>query len=738
MTVATSVNRAQFLGSGSAGPFTFNMRFFTNSEISVVRIDAEGAEAVLVEGVGYTLTGAGALNGGAVTLSSALAVDEVLMVVRTLDLVQATNIRNQGAFYPEIHETVFDRLVMMVQQVSEACARSFKAPLGQSGDTLSVVDYAQRAGKVLGWNSLGRMTAIASNFVTSSGLFSNPWADVRGYADINAAIAALGGTSIQLRVFGTHALSSNLTVPANIELKVMNGGLIDTTGFTLTVNGPFASPLTPVFTGTGTVTGLKKAHPEWWGGKADGVTDSTLAVQASIDGSVTTELSSGTYMISGVAVRSYVEIKGQGIGASILKLKANSVNHVVRLAANTAQLSFLHDFAINGNANNQYIALDGINYENTYDNPTMYAASTVGEWDARHQLRNLYVRFCSGHGVLVKGRGESQLSNVEVEGCNKNGFYFDAYDMWGYNLSAGESGLEGFYLGAGASNYKLAGCKSWMSGRLDTSKGDGFWLGTSRSTLTGCEAQDNAKFGFAVVGDENIITGTITEANGWWGAYRKADSAGFWLGGNGNIITATAGDRFAGADSRQHYAFKVSGGKRNVINIVAKYMGTAFAPYGDIYNTDMNTITGSHIKEDFTEESFNYVNNFGVLSEPGLNTSTAIRSLQSLGHTYGAGVRLDTDVNNAAVLLLTKRDAAGTDGTKKIWEFQIDQTTGKLSLYNTLNAPLKVTGKILTTLGFGSDNSVVGDVTATGKTRKMEVFDGSGNSLGYIQIYAGP
>lgn len=117
MTVATNVSKTQFLGSGSAGPFTFNFRFFANSEINVVKTSSLGVETTLTEGTGYTLTGAGSQAGGSLILMTVLESGETLEVIRTIPLTQPTSLRNQAAFFPEIHEDAFDRMLMQIQQV---------------------------------------------------------------------------------------------------------------------------------------------------------------------------------------------------------------------------------------------------------------------------------------------------------------------------------------------------------------------------------------------------------------------------------------------------------------------------------------------------------------------------------------------------------------------------------------------------------------------------------------------
>lgn len=56
------------------------------------------------------------------------------------------------------------------------------------------------------------------------------------------------------------------------------------------------------------------------------------------------------------------------------------------------------------------------------------------------------------------------------------------------------------------------------------------------------------------------------------------------------------------------------------------------------------------------------------------------------------------------------------------------------------NGIIGTPGKLVASRGLcvGNTSSSSPDVTRTTKTRKMEIFDSSGTSLGFIQIYSGP
>jgi len=81
-------------------------------------------------------------------------------------------------------------------------------------------------------------------------------------------------------VTASQTLTGNLTWPSDRKLKIEKGGLINTTGYTLTINGPFEAGNYQVFSGNGKVTGLSEVSPDWFGA---GITnDDTASINTAI------------------------------------------------------------------------------------------------------------------------------------------------------------------------------------------------------------------------------------------------------------------------------------------------------------------------------------------------------------------------------------------------------------------------------------------------------------------------
>lgn len=128
MTVSTVVDHNDYTGNGVTTVFPYTFRVFVKSDLAVTVVDPDGNITQLVLDTDYTVTGAGGYSGGSIVLKSPLSNGWQISVARDLDPVQETDLRNQGKFFAETHEDVFDRLTMLIQQAFSAFRLSLRKP----------------------------------------------------------------------------------------------------------------------------------------------------------------------------------------------------------------------------------------------------------------------------------------------------------------------------------------------------------------------------------------------------------------------------------------------------------------------------------------------------------------------------------------------------------------------------------------------------------------------------------
>ncbi|EPR2979610.1 phage tail fiber protein [Klebsiella pneumoniae] len=117
MTVSTQVSRNEYTGNGATTQYDFTFRILDKSHLLVQTLDTSESIVTLTLGTDYTVTGVNRYNGGKVVLTSALPAGYKISIERSIPVTQEASIRNQGGFFPEIHEDAFDKLTMIIQRM---------------------------------------------------------------------------------------------------------------------------------------------------------------------------------------------------------------------------------------------------------------------------------------------------------------------------------------------------------------------------------------------------------------------------------------------------------------------------------------------------------------------------------------------------------------------------------------------------------------------------------------------
>jgi len=249
MTLSSATSRVSYTGNGAVDTYAYTFKIFSDDDLRVTVRDTDDVETTLTLTTDYTVTGAGSVSGGNVVLVNSaqawldgdgdLKSNYILTIRRVRDLVQETDIRNQGAFYPEIHEDQFDILVMQDQQQQDEINRSVKLP-----ETISTSDFDPTlptdigtASAVLAINATGdgfevgpTTTAIsnaateAANAATSADL-AEDWA-----TKIDGAVAG-GEYSAKAYAIGGTGVTDTATKGAAKEWAIETASTVDGTNY---------------------------------------------------------------------------------------------------------------------------------------------------------------------------------------------------------------------------------------------------------------------------------------------------------------------------------------------------------------------------------------------------------------------------------------------------------------------------------------------------------------------------
>jgi len=158
MTIGKTGNKVQYNGDGGTLPFAYEFRFFDDTDLEVILLDASNVETVQTLTTNYTVSNTGTEAGGTVTMIVAPAVGEKLTIVGAIPETQGTDYTGNDPFPAETHETALDRLTRMAQQTSEISERSLRVT---ASDTASLEIPFDRASTFLGFDASKNPIAIA-------------------------------------------------------------------------------------------------------------------------------------------------------------------------------------------------------------------------------------------------------------------------------------------------------------------------------------------------------------------------------------------------------------------------------------------------------------------------------------------------------------------------------------------------------------------------------------------------
>lgn len=201
--VSTTVPRNDYTGNGSTATYSYTFRIFDATDLRVTRrSNTTNVETALVYPTDYSVTGVNKAAGGTITLVGGNLVSGHKLTIR-FDRTprQSTDLRNQGSFLAETHESKFDELTKYAQQNKDSLDRALKLPETEAGTsaytTLPVA--TARANKFMAWDGSGNPMASAgtsANLTPVSSFINDILDDTTG----NQVFIALGAATADPRV----------------------------------------------------------------------------------------------------------------------------------------------------------------------------------------------------------------------------------------------------------------------------------------------------------------------------------------------------------------------------------------------------------------------------------------------------------------------------------------------------------------------------------------------------------
>ena len=284
-----------------------------------------------------------------------------------------------------------------------------------------------------------------------------------------------------------------------------------------------------------------------YGAIGDGSTDDTAAINSAMSACVDRArphngcvlyFPAGVYITTGVTLRSYVNMKGDGWGTSVLMLKPHTAADVLTVPVDA------FNFSISG------LTLDGNSRRGGTGNCFFVAPTSTGpaEWNTANKRTAPVNAQKWGHVEEV------MFSHCSVDGIHINAFnymlFFDnfyAFDNGVYglytegtnsgftNFQIERNGTAGIHL-AGSNDRFTSGEVIWNGGTVGAEAA--VYVSGARNIITAVETEDSYTNGFFDKGSNNVFMGCISDSNGYAQKDVNASSrvaSGFVIAGAGSV-----------------------------------------------------------------------------------------------------------------------------------------------------------------------------------------------------------
>tara|TARA_R110000803_G_scaffold4054_9_gene13938 strand:- start:7996 stop:9963 length:1968 start_codon:yes stop_codon:yes gene_type:complete len=174
MTVNSSdIVSGPYTGNGVASQFSYDFRVDLNTQLTVFETTDAGVVSTLTVDVDYTVNNVGVDGGGTIDRTAGALPSGYSWYIRSNYLhTQSTDFESQSGFFPDVHESAFDKLTFLSLQQQDLIARAVRLPDSYSG----VADLQlpnPEADKTILWSADGLALVNGPTVATFAGYASS-------------------------------------------------------------------------------------------------------------------------------------------------------------------------------------------------------------------------------------------------------------------------------------------------------------------------------------------------------------------------------------------------------------------------------------------------------------------------------------------------------------------------------------------------------------------------------------
>jgi Pectate lyase superfamily protein len=287
-----------------------------------------------------------------------------------------------------------------------------------------------------------------------------------------------------------------------------------------------------------------------YGAKGDGRTDDTAAINSAMVACTARDIPyngctlyfpAGIYVTTGLAMRSYMNLKGDGWGTSVIRLKARTASDVLTIPIDAFNFS-IKDLTLDGNSarggSGNCLSVVPTALQPTEWNSANKRTTPVNVQKWGH-IDEVMFTHCSADGIHIKQFNYMLFfDNFYAFDNGVYGLYTTGTNSGFSNFEIERNGTAGIHVD-GSNDRFISGEVIWNGSKANGEAG--VYVTGYRNIIMAVQTEDNYTNGFVDAGVDNSFVACTSDSNGYVPNNANAssrDASGFVISGSGGVYVA--------------------------------------------------------------------------------------------------------------------------------------------------------------------------------------------------------